>query len=832
MTTSRFSWLGSSSGGRLIGSVGALLCLLTPAIAAAQATRGAPTIRTPRPQITVNPPAGNAPAAPTPAAPAPAGPTPATPAPAAPEDDPMSSVKQAMKEIDFKPKAGGSLVSFNLDDAELPELVKAISNITGRRFIYGGKLRAIKATVYSPEKITVAEAYSAFLSILDTNGLTVIPHGRFLKIIDSAGVASQTTPVIGTATPVAGEDRYMTRLYRVSNVDAADVAAVLAKFKSKDGDVTVYAPGNLLILTDTGSNIQRMLRIVEDVDVGSAGDQLYVEPVHYGSASEMATKLNEILDLKNAGGKGGPTARISADDRTNSLIITSTEGDYSRLLELIKRVDVPQTGEGEIRVLPLQHAGCKELAATLTTILGNAGSAGGGRTSTRRAGGGANPAATEIFEGDVRVACDETTNSLVTTSSLRDFAQLRPVIDRLDMPRRQVFIEAVIMDVNVDRSLDIGLGYHAGTTVPFGSEQGVFYGGNNPGQSILGVPANLEALALGLRGPEIEGSSNLFGTGVSIPALGVVLHALAKDGDSNVLATPHILATDNIAAEISIGQNIPLQTNVGGLGSLASLAGAAGGAAGATGALGLLGGLGGGFQAQRQDIGTKIKVIPHVNDSDQVRLELSEEISDAGSPIGALGAIPINKRTANTTLIVRDQQTVVIGGLVRDAVSTGQTKIPLLGDIPVLGVLFRQTQKKTQKTNLLLILTPHIIRDQDDLRAVFERKMQERQEFLDRYFVFNEGTAWSPPLDYSRTNGLVEDIRQAQLQIDEKERLEAEILSKGPRTHDQPSAPIPLPAMGGRAGGGAGAAPPPAAAPATPTVTTPRPRPRPTRRVE
>jgi general secretion pathway protein D len=734
----------------------------------------------------------------------------------------MNAVKQAMKEIEFKPMPGGALVSFNLDDADLPELVKAISNITGRRFIYGGKVRSIKATVYSPEKVTVAEAYSAFLSILDTNGMTVIPHGRFLKILETPGIVTQTTPIIGTAVPVAAEDRYVTRLYRVANVDAADVAGVLGKFKSKDGDVTVYAPGNLLIVTDTGTNIQRMLRIVEEVDVGSAGDQLFVEPVHYGAASEMATKLNEILDLKGAaGGKGGKaSARIVADDRTNSLVITSTQGDYLRLLELIKRVDVPQTGEGEIRVLPLQHAGCKELAQTLNTILGGATSAAPARGG--RPAAAANPAATEIFEGQVRVSCDEATNSLVTTSSLRDFAQLRPVIDRLDMPRRQVFIEAVIMDVNVDRSLDIGLGYHAGAPVSFGDEQGVFYGGNNPGQSILGVPANLEALALGLRGPQIEGSSNLFGTGVSIPALGVVLHALAKNGDTNVLATPHILATDNIAAEISIGQNIPLQTNVGGLGSLGSLAGAAGGAGALGGLGGLLGGMGG-FQAPRQDIGTKIKVIPHVNDSDQVRLELTEEISDAGSPIGALGAIPINKRTANTTLIVRDQQTVVIGGLVRDAVTNGQTKVPLLGDIPVLGILFRQSTKKTTKTNLLLILTPHIIRDQDDLRSVFERKMQERQEFLDRYFVFNQGAGWEPPRDFSRATGLIEDIRQSQLKIEEKERLEREMRTKSPRTHDTPSEPIPLPSMSGHGATGAGAAPATAAPPATvPTPTRPR----------
>jgi len=862
-------------------------------------TRGNPVIKTP-PRLPLGgkpppggptPPVGPAPggAAPAPGGGAPGGTGPggakpgpggqpgpgqAVPPGGANPDDPMSNVKQGVKEIEFKPKGGNFLVSFNLDDADLPELVKAISNITGKRFIYGGKLRQIKATVYSPEKVTAAEAYSAFLSILETNGMTVIPHGRFLKIIETPGVVQQTTPIVGTATPVPAEDRYVTRLYRMSNVDATEAANVLNKFKTKDGDITVYPPGNLLIITDTGSNIQRMLRIVEDVDVGGAGDQLWLEPVHYGSASEVATKLNEILDLKGGGGKGAAGkggggggaggARIVADDHTNSLVITASQPDYLRLLELIKRMDVPQTGEGEIHVLPLQHAGCKELSATLNQILGSAatasaaGGAGGARPggAARPAGPATPGAAEDIFEGQVRVTCDEATNSLVTTSSLRDYAQLRGVIDKLDMPRRQVFIEAVIMDVSVSRSTDFGLGYHAGTAFDVSGKQAILYGGNNPLPSIAGVPQNLEALALGLRGPEIDGTQNLFGTGLSIPAFGVVMHALAKDGNTNVLATPHILATDNIKAEISIGQNIPLQTNIGGaasaLGALAGQAGQAGGAAGALG--GLLGGGGFGFSAPRQDVGTKVTVTPHVNDSDQVRLELAEEISEAGDSAGTLGAVSINKRTASTTLIVRDQQTVVIGGLVRDFVVNNEKKIPVLGDIPVLGVLFRQSTRSTQKSNLLLVLTPYVIRDQDDLRAIFERKMQERQEFIDRYFVFNENTAWQPPRDFSRSNGLVEDIRQSILAVEEKQRLEEEAKPKGKRTHE-PGEPIALPSLGGGRGGGRddGDNTPPVTntgGPVTPgtapapgmgggrkikvpgSTTTPTPTPRPVERVE
>jgi len=835
--------------------------------------RNAPVLKTP----TAKPPAANAAAKPE--APAgtdkppvppgfPPGPPPGTAAPfgSAPVigADPMGAVKQGPKEIEFRPKNPGLMVSFNLEEADLNELVKAISNITGRRFIYGGKVRQIKATVYSPDKVSIAEAYSAFLSILETNGLTVIPHGRFLKIIESPGVVSQTTPIYGQGNPVPNEDRFVTRLYRVSNVDATEAANVLSKFKSKDGDITVHPGGSLLIMTDTGSNVQRMMRILEDVDVGGAGDQIWFETIHYAGAADVAAKLGEILDLRTSNGKGGKGAvggaggaRIIADDRTNSLVITANNSDYLRLLELIKRMDVPQSGEGQMHVLPLQHAGCKDLSGTLNQILGGSSGGGGSAASGRRSGSAAPPvpgSTDDIFEGQVKITCDEGSNKLVVTSSLRDYAALRSVIDQLDQPRRQVFIEAVIMDVNVDRTNDMGVRWHLGYPINAGGivdgadGQGIAYGGNGALQSIgapFSIADQLGALAVGVRGPSITGSSDLLGTGITIPAFGVVMHALATDSDSNVLATPHILATDNVPASIEIGQNIPLQTNVGGLSSLAGAAGAAGATGAAGGLGGLLGGLGGlgGFSAPRQDVGTKIEVTPHINDSDQVRLEISEGISEAGPPQGALGAIPIIKRQAKTTLVVRDQQTVVIGGLVREAVTNARTKVPILGDIPVIGALFRTTKRTTQKTNLLLVLTPYIVRDQDDLRAIFERKMQERQEFLDRYFVFGD-TAWEPPKDFERANGLLEDIRQSQLQVADRARLEEEARPKGRRTHE-PGQPIALPsiARAGGSGDGAAAASPatamPADKPAGQTVPTPRrarpgsvPTPRPVERVE
>ncbi len=781
--------------------------------------------RTPNaaPAVTPTPPPGAAPGAlPAPGVPA-APPEPEPPGASAPPPTSMDAIAKAL-DVPYKPKPGGSLVKFNLQDADLGELVNHVSGITGRRFIYGQKVRQIKVTVVSPTPVTIDEAYEAFLSILQANGMTVVPHGRFYKIVDTGGVVAETTPVYDRGEPVPDTDRFITRLYRLRSTSATEAGNLLGKFKSKEGDISVYEPGSLLILTDRGSNIQRMVRILEEIDVGGAGSQMWIEPIHYGSAADMAKQFNDIFELNAPGGSKNAAGlmKVIADDKTNALVIVGTEDSYLKLLELLKRVDVAPAASGKIRVLPLQHAMAEELAATMTQML----------TGAKAAGQQNQPGApAPVFEGEVRVVADKPTNSLVVTSSARDYAQIRMVVEQLDHARRQVFIDAVIMDVQVRRSLDLGMAYHGGAGVNLGGPSDtILLGGLDPLKSVApSDPSQLQGLALGVRGPALDNSQNTFPalSGVSIPAFGVVLNALAGSGDTNVLSTPHIIATDNTPAEINIGQNIPLQQNLGGspLGAL----GAAGGAgASPLGALGALGGLGafGGFGAQRQDVGTHIKVTPHINAVDQVRLEIQEEDSAPGAAVGALGAVPITQRRANTTIVVDDQQTVVIGGLMRDTVTKSSHKIPVLGDLPVLGFLFRTTSNTKEKTNLLLILTPYIIRDQEDLRKVFERKMQERQEFLDRYFVF-EGN-WEPPRDYSRANGLLEEIRKAYADLEEQLRMEEESkpLEKGGH---EPSPPIELPGgvKAGAPGGAAapGGTAPPATAPVRPRVPTRRTRP-------
>ncbi|MGB8221548.1 MAG: type II secretion system secretin GspD, partial [Polyangiales bacterium] len=630
----------------------------------------------------------------------------------------------------------------------------------------------------------------------EVNGFTVVPSGKYLKIVESTNIEQQTIPLYEDGSTTPASDRYVTRIHHLENVSAEDVTNLLGRFKSASGSITTYGPTNMLIITDTGAQIRRMLRLVSVIDLPRSGTQTWIEPIHYANASELAARLLEIFPAETAGTQPNAAAaravpkvgtanqpalvgevaaestirNIIADERTNSLIIIATERAYMRILEMIRQLDVALEGEGRIHVHYVQHGAASDIAGALTALVG-ASSPGATANATGPRGGQAQRTARPtnvtgtLFEGAIAVTAYEPANALVITSSLHDFTSLKKVIDRLDAPRKQVFIEAVVMELGVERTSDLGFSFHGGAgNFPTDGSLSLF--GFNAPSSIDITQNNLTGLALGVRGPTIENSQQL--VGFSVPGFGVVVTALASSGDADVLSTPHIIAIDNTEAEISVGENIPLQTNGVAPGTFAGL-GALGSTATGGAAAGGLGGLGGLGSVARQDVGTTIRVTPHINANNEVRLEIEEEISEQGATSGTLGVVSINRRTARTEVMIRDQQTIVIGGLMRDAISNKEDKVPVLGDIPILGALFRKTSKKKRKTNLLLILTPYIIRDPGDLREIFERKMQERQQMIDRYFVFGEDK-FEPHIDYSRTRGLVAEI------VNEIDGVEAEIL--------------------------------------------------------
>lgn len=815
-----------------------------------------------RPQITpapAAPPAADAapPAAPGAVAPPPPSPSPspgAAPgtspgaAPGATADLPLPGEKE-FTECRRLPMNKKVVVNLK-PDSELADLVGWIKAISCRPFIIPANVRQSKVTVIVPEAITANEAYRIFLSALESMGLTVQPEGRVLKIIEANRARESSIPVVGPTREAPATQQYVTRLLRLQYVFPEEIVQVLNRLKGRDGDITPYAPTNTLIITDLASNIRRMEEVVRALDVPMTGEKIWVIRLKNVVASEVAQMLQQIFGVGKTGPgtaqprrvppavtKAGDTpgttpqpgaseggdlsiSQIVPDERTNSLILVATEKTYERVLALIRRLE-QQGGEmgaggGRVHVYFLENAKADELA----TVLGGLGVSvqGGGGGGQRRGGGRPAPAPQPqapqggggggMFQDEVRITPDQATNSLVILANAKDYLSVRDLIQRLDLPRRQVFIEATVMEISLSKSRDLGVSYHGGYQ-PDGQNTllGGFKGGNVNSLNPLAL-ATLAGLAGGAFGTPLTNVSILGQANATIPSWGVVLQALQNNSDVNILQNPTLLTTDNEKATIQVGQNLPFPGSVPLGGGIGGLPGGAGGVSGV------------GFfspPVQRQDVALKLEITPHINASDMVRLEIKNEISDvAEKNYNGLGPAT-NKRTLETTAVVRDQQPVVLGGILRDRIAESITKIPLLGDIPILGYLFKTKSKEVQKQMLLIVLTPYVIRDPSDLRRIFERKMKERREFIETYSLFSNERDFDKVVDYTRKRGVLEEINRTALEA-EREAGEIRAAEQSLR-RDIEAGAVELPAPPARQGGGAAA---PSLAPGvTPGVSPP-----------
>jgi general secretion pathway protein D len=470
-------------------------------------------------------------------------------------------------------------------------------------------------------------------------------------------------------------------------------------------------------------------------------------------------------------------------------------------------LDQPIAGEGQIHVLFLENANATELAQTLQSLTqsitsqrteegGSRGRRGSSSSSSRDDDNEASSTSSSAgltFTGDVSISADEPTNSLVVVASLRDYLNLQQVVKQLDRRREQVYVEAVIMEITSDTQGQYGLAINTGALPSFGGEEIPIFGGTvfNGGSlsSVILDPSALMGLAVGLQGPEVSGSEGLLIPGIGLPSFGAILQALQTDSNVNVLSTPHILTTDNEEAEIIVGENIPFVTGGTG-GGVSSLLGQAssfldgGSGDDITSSLGALGGLGGlslpTFQVQRESVSLRLTITPQINESNFVRLEIEEVVEDIIA-IDPFRGPTTSTREARTVVVVEDQQTIVIGGLIQDQMTETVEKIPFLGDIPVIGQLFRNTNTRTVKRNLLLLLTPYIIRDSADFHEIFRRKMHERQEYLE--FFGRDSLDYVADIDYSRKNGPLHSIYTTiRAAVDAEEtRRQAEGLYDGPQ---------------------------------------------------
>jgi general secretion pathway protein D len=652
-------------------------------------------------------------------------------------------------------------VQLDFNDVELSVVIDTIARLTGKNFIYDDRVRG-RVTIVSPTKITVDEAYAVFESVLQVKGFTTVkgPGGAIKVIPLREAKESNVETVRGEGVPPAS-DRFITRLIPLRYIDAEAIAETLKPLVSKDASLVAYAPTNTVILTDAATNISRILSIVRSIDVETFKEELSVIELRHADAATLAQQLSEIFgavvgDTAGGGATRLPTrarrptqpgvqpgsaelatkgqVRIITDERTNSLIVLASRQRTADIRDVVLRLDVPVKGGGRIHVYYLKYADAEELANTISALLSGqpaaptgGGLSGGIGATQPTTVGGANGGVAQALRssiselaGGVTVTADPPTNSLLIQASQEGFNTLSQVIAQLDIPRPSVLVEALIMEVDVTDSIDLGFSglvriTSAGNQYVIGSLTDSVLE-SEEGDTTGGVLDNLVAALA-------DNPANFVGAGAVETGSTLIqglIRASATVNGTNILSAPHILTLDNEEAEIKVGDNIPIISS-----RVQSAAGIDVTDETDTSSLATS------QNIERQDIGITLRVTPQISEGDTLRLEIFQEVTAVNEGLtGITGSaqevgVALSNRKIENVVTVSDEETVVIGGLIDENQQDQENKVPWLGDVPILGWLFKTTGDSIQKRNLLVFLTPHIIRTKEQHAQQTIRKREE-----------------------------------------------------------------------------------------------------------
>lgn len=605
---------------------------------------------------------------------------------------------------------GAAEEKFNLDfkDIELPALVQVISEVTGRNFVYDETVKG-SVTVSSPLELSRAEAYNLFLTVLGVKGFTVVPSGKIHKIVPIRDAKESTLPVGGWG----GGEQYVTRMIPLRNADATLMATtVLPPLLPKTSHIAALAPANALLITDSAANIERLAGIVGELDRASTLDQVEVIPLRHAMAEEVAKIANQILAQgaatsprargRSAQPAGGDGSRVIPYAATNVLVVLAASDDIAGIRSLIDRLDQkPSQQRSHINVYYLENADAEALAKTLSETLNKI-----MPTAGAPAAAGQPPTAAPT-SGNVGIIADKPTNSLVINATPADYELIAGIIKQLDIKRKQVFVEALILELSMDATKRLGASLQGGIDV--GSDSLIFGTSNLNGGPVNlsdlnptdGVPSllnkSVEGILLGGLFNPITTVVN--GKEVTIPALSALIDLSKTTSDVNILSAPRLLTSDNEEAEIIVGSNVPIITNrltdTGGTGLAQSVS------------------------VERKDVALTLRFTPQITEGEQVRLQVNQEITDlAASNVGDVDQVgpTLTKRSVRNTVLAQNGRTVVLGGLIGTNLQKTIAKTPFLGDIPGLGWLFKRERIEEKKTNLLVFITPRIIRSAEDLQ--------------------------------------------------------------------------------------------------------------------
>jgi general secretion pathway protein D len=597
-------------------------------------------------------------------------------------------------------------ISMDFDQVDIKVFIKFISELTGKNFVIDDKVRG-KVTVLSPSKISVEEAYKVFESVLEVNGFTTVPAGKVIKVVPSVEARQKSVELRRAPLFVPRpNDRIITQILPLLYAEAQEVRKLLAPLVSKQGVVIAYDPTDILIITDFQSNIQRLLSIVEEIDVEFQDATITVVPLEYASAESLSTTVSGLLESRQKQVKGrraGPPLKILSYDRINVIIVLADRQNTQMIKALVKALDQPTPkGAGNVQVVYLENAQAEELAKVLTGL------------PTKPQTKGEQP----IISTEVKIVADKATNSLVITAKPEEYQVLEPIIQQLDIPRKQVYVEALIMEVRATLQISVGVDWTAAgeTNLPLGADDGVAFGGSRTsGVSVFDQFGNL-ALPAGLSAGVVSFPVTI--GGVTFTNLATLITAAQTDNNFNVIATPQLMTLDNEEASVVVAENIPFSTRVDEGTSTTDRA----------------------IQSfEYRDVGVTLKITPQINERRFVKLKIFEEISRVVSettqlsPTQVVLAPTTTKRTAETNVQVRDGQTVVIAGLVGDNVDVSTTKVPCLGDIPIVGWLFKSESRNTTRTNLLIFLTPYIVATPEEADQIYLKKSDMMEKVQEGY---------------------------------------------------------------------------------------------------
>jgi general secretion pathway protein D len=618
-----------------------------------------------------------------------------------------SGAKSSSKASSRK-KPARQFVTLDFDNVEVGVLVKFVSELTGKNFLIDDKVKG-KVTIMSPRKIPLDDVYSVFLSVLELNGLTVVPSGSMIKIIPSSSAREKALEIRTTKDPAPLEDRMVTQIISLERSNPDEIKRILDPIVPKTGTVLSYPPAGMIIITDYLSNIKRIQEIVSALDVEGAGDQISYIPLQNASASEVVKSLTAVFTPTQVRGLRVSSIKAVPDTRTNSIILMASVTETGIVRKLIDFMDkeVP-SGASNLQVYRLQNSNAEDLARVLTSIV-KEGAAGAPTTGAVRA------PATAVVSKNVQIVPDKATNTLVIMAEREDYKVMESIIQQLDVPRPMVYIEALIMEVDANKDFKLGVEWRGlketGEITGMDGSRSAAYigsGGSGEGGGYGILDGLVTATPAGIAGAFPGGfSMGYIGAGIKIgnilfPSIGAVIQAYRNDSEVSILSTPQIMTLDNEEAEINVGSNVPYLTRQDTTSSTTSI----------------------NYNSyEYKDVGVILNITPHINEENYIRLKIAQEVTKVQS--GADKAMPTTlKRKTKTTVVVKDSETIVIGGLVGESTQDGTYKLPLLGDIPLLGWLFKTRSTSREKTNLYVFLTPHIVRTQADAAKLYREKRE------------------------------------------------------------------------------------------------------------